>query len=56
MMTIMMMMVVIGMMIMKINVLSGMMHMKMKGSKILNKRRALTHCLVSIKILGLVRR
>ena len=26
----------------------------MKGSKSLNKRRALTHCLASIKILGLV--
>ena len=55
MMTIKMMMVVITMlMVMTINFLGGMMAVKTKGSKNLNKRRTLTHCLASVKMVGLV--
>ena len=53
MMSITMTMVIIGMMI-KIKFLSSTIVSGSKGSKNLNKRTALTHCLASIKIMGLV--
>ena len=53
MMTIIMMMVIIGTMVMKINFLNGTMVLK-NGSKSLNKGRALIHCLENIKIVELV--